>query len=134
MKRTRKGERRERRGASARRGVMLLLVIFSIVMATSLATLIMAGTSQLIRTSSSEHESMVVRQLTDSAWAWVLAHKGMPSGKSVTLDGKGLLAEGVWGEARIHFVEGVPDTFQVTVILEFSGHRVLRTTRFRFPS
>lgn len=113
---------------------MLLLAIFSIVMATSLATLIMAGTSQLIRTSRSMHESIVARQLTDSAWAWVRAHKGMQSRTNVTLDGTGLIPEGVSGEARISPVEGTQDTFLVTVTLKFSAHRVLRTTRFRLPS
>lgn len=112
---------------------MLLLVIFSIVMATSLATLIMAGTSQLIQTSRAEHESMVARQMTDSAWAWVQAHKGLQSRANVTLDGKGLLPEGVSGEARISPVEGTEDTFLVTVILKFSKHPIHRATRFRLP-
>ncbi len=112
---------------------MLLLAVFSIVMATSLATLIMAGTSQLIRTSRSKHESIVVRQLTDSAWAWVCAHRGMQSDTTVTLDGEGLLPDAMSGEARISLVEGTQDTYLVAVIVKFSEHRILRTTRFRLP-
>ena len=113
---------------------MLLLALFCIVLASALAVLIMAGTTQLMRTSRSEHESILVRQLTDSAWAWVLARKGLESDTPVALGGEGLLPEGVSGEVRISPAEETQDIFVVAVIVRFRAHQVLRTTRFRLPS
>ena len=122
------------RVASARRGAMLVLALFFIVVATSLATLIMAGSAQLIRTTRFEHESILIRQLTDSGRAWVLAHKGLQPNILVTLSGEGLLPEGVSGEVRISPDKDAQDVFIVTVIVRFSGHDMSRTTRFRILS
>lgn len=135
MRKTKLGSiEREHRPGTSRRGTMLLLAIFCIFLASALAALIMAGTTQLMRTSRSEHEMILVRQLTDSAWTWILAHKGLESSTPVTLGGKGLLPEGVSGEVRISHAEETQDLFDVAVIVRFSAHHVLRTTQFRLPS
>jgi hypothetical protein len=113
---------------------MLVLALFFIVVATSLATLIMAGSAQLMRTTRYEHESILIRQLTDSGRAWVLAHKGLQADIPVTLRGEGLLPEGTSGEVRIALDREAPEVFIVTAIVRLSGHEMSRSTRFRTPS
>ena len=119
---------------SPRRGAMLVLAIFFIVVATSLATLIMASSAQLIRTTRFEHEAILVRQLTDSGRAWVRAHKGLQPNAPVTLSGNALLPEGSSGEVQIGRDKEAHDVFLITTIVRLSGRDLSRTTRFRFPS
>ncbi len=113
---------------------MLVLAIFFIVVAASLATLIMASSTQLIRTTRFEHEALLARQLTDSGRAWVRAHRGMQHNAPVTLSGNALLPEGISGEVQIGREREAQDVFLITAIVRLSGHDLSRTTRFRIPS
>jgi hypothetical protein len=119
--------------ATARRGVMLLLTLFFIVVATSLATLIMSNSSQLIRTTRHEHEAILLRQLTDSALAWARANDSLIPDAPITLNGEELLPEGISGEVCVNLDDKLQGVIVVTANIKFPGHDRSRTTRFRLP-
>jgi hypothetical protein len=122
--------KRNRGSGNARKGAMLVLAIFFIILASSLAVLVMAGSVQLVRTTRHEHEVILLRQLTDSGKAWVHAHRGVRSDAEVTLSGKDILPEGMTGEVKISLNAALPEAITVTAKLRFSGREVSRTTRF----
>lgn len=117
----------------ARRGAMLVLALFFIVSVTSLTVLILSLTSQTLRTARSEHEWLIVRQLTDSAKAWLVAHDGLGAVPVVSLPGDALLPDGSSGEARIRLEDGSTDVFVVAVTVSFPPRRISHETRFRLP-
>ncbi len=125
--------RRHYRGAGARRGVVLLLVLFFIVLATALAVLLTANSVRFVRTTRNEHESMLLQQLTDSARAWVGIHGGPHAGTPVTLDGKDILLEGTSGEVKINVDGQVPNVIVIRAQLTFTGRQAVRTTRWAAP-
>lgn len=112
---------------------MLLLALFFIVVAASLATLIMANSSQLIATTRHEHEVIVLRQLTDSGLAWALAQGGVKADAPAVLGGDGILPAGVRGEVRLSRDEKAPDVIVIIAEVAFPRHNSSRTTRYRMP-
>jgi len=119
------------RASFQRRGTMLLLALFFIVVATSLAALIMANSSQLIRTTRHEHEAMVLRQLIDSGRDWVLTSDGPQLEALVTLSGAGIVPEGSSGEVYVRRDDDAPGMMIITAEVAFPRHKLTRTTRFR---
>jgi hypothetical protein len=113
---------------------MLLLALFFIVVATSLATLVMANSSQLIRVTRHEHEVILLRQLTDSGWAWVRGNKDWNAGAPVTLRADGILPDGISGDVVIRLDEKAQDILHVTARIRLSNHDISQTTLFRTPS
>jgi hypothetical protein len=99
---------------------MLLLALFFIVVATSLATLIMANSTQLMRMTRHEHEMMILQQLTDSGWDWVQAQNGLKLDSAVTLSGEGIVPDGCSGEVHLS-----PD--------HQTDDRIIITAEVRFP-
>lgn len=120
------------RGAP-RRATMLLLALFFIVVTTSLATLILANSSQLIRTTRNEHEELILRQLTDSGWAWVLTQEGRKWDSTVTLPGEGVVPDGSQGKVSLALDDSAQGVVVITVEVAFPRHKLSRTTRFRLP-
>ena len=133
MKTERDRVRQDDRRLAARRGAVLVLVLFFIVLATALAVLLTANSARIVRTTSNEHESMLLRQLTDSARAWVQVHGGPHADAPVTLDGKDILCEGSSGEVRINVDEQSPNVIVIRAQLTFTGRQVVRTTRWAAP-
>ena len=130
MKTERDRVRRDYRRAGARRGAVLLFVLFFIVLATALAVLLTANSVRLVRTTRNEHESMLLRQLTDSARAWVGAHGGPHAVTPATLDGKDILLEGSSGEVTINVDGQFSNVIVIRAQLTFTGRQVVRTTRW----
>lgn len=114
-----------------RRGAMLVFALFLIVLATSLAALIMAGAAQLGRTTREAHESIVVRQLADSGLVWLRTQSDLRTEARTTLPANGLLPEGVAGEVTVGRSGGSAGVIVVTVHVRFPAHAVTRTFRFR---
>ena len=113
---------------------MLLLALFFIVVATSLAALIMAGSSQLIRTTRHQHESAVLQQLTDSGWDWLVAQGGRNLEFPVTLSGAGIIPDGSSGEIRLRLDGDAPGLVNITAEVTFPRRKLSRTSQFRLPS
>ena len=122
--------RRNEGGAVGRNGFVLVLVIFFIVLASSLTVLVMASSVQLVRTTRHQHESLLLRQLTDSARAWARAHSNMRTDDSVTLRGEGILPEGVSGAVEITVDGELPNVVVIRAQVSFPGRESARTTRF----
>jgi len=112
---------------------MLVLAIFFIFVATSLATLIMAASAQLVRTNRHEHEAILLRQLTDSGRDWAIAQSPRPTAP-VTLPGNSVLPEGFSGEVRVEFDRQTGDVLVVTATLKRPPRNLSQTNRFRMPS
>jgi len=125
--------RQDDRRAGARRGAVLVLVLFFIVLATALAILLTANSARIVRTTRNEHESMLLRQLTDSAREWVGAHGGPHADTPVTLDGKDIGPEGSSGAVTINVDERSPNVIVIRAQLTFTGRQVVRTTRWAAP-
>ena len=125
--------RQDDRRPTARRGAVLVLVLFFIVLATALAVLLTANSARIVRTTRNEHESMLLRQLTDSARSWVQVHGGPHADAPVTLDGKDIGPEGSSGEVRINVDERSPNVIVIRAQLTFTGRQVVRTTRWAAP-
>lgn len=115
---------RKWRIARSRRGAMLVLALFVIFLASSLAVLIMAGSSQLVRTTRHEHESILIHQLLDSGRAWVRAHQALPADAQITLSGKDILPEGISGEVRISSSTEQAGAIVITAKIIFLGREV----------
>jgi hypothetical protein len=103
---------------------MLVLALFVIVLASALAALIMAGSSQLVRTTRHEHESILTRQLLDSGKAWVRAHPGVLPDTQITLSGGPILPDGVSGEVRITNGTAPSTPILITATISFPGREV----------
>lgn len=108
----------------------MLLVILYIALASSLLVLVMAGSVDLVRTTRHEHESILLRQLTDSGQAWVRAHGVPDRDKPVTLVASTILPEGVSGIVKISLVAQTPDVVSISVRASFPDRELTRTTRF----
>ena len=122
--------RRANGRAATQRGVVLLLVILFIALASSLLVLVMAGTVDLVRTTRHEHESILLRQLTDSGHAWVRAHGVPEHDEAVTLDASTILPEGVSGAVKISLKKQTPNVVFISVRAGFPDRVLARTTRF----
>ena len=120
--------------AHARRGAILVLVIFFIFLAGALSVLITANTVQLVRTTRSHHESILLRQMADSAHAWLAARPNWRADVTVVLDLKGKLGNDASGRVRIHADDELPEVIVVNVRLMLVDRQLLRTIRFRAPS
>ncbi|MHC4696767.1 MAG: hypothetical protein ACYTFA_08505 [Planctomycetota bacterium] len=120
-------------GLARRRGAVLVLVLLYLALASSLMVLITAGSVQLVRTTRHEHESILLRQLTDSARAWGRVQRDLPPDTHVTLSGGNIPPEGVSGEVRISVDTETPDAVVIRAQLSFPDREVVRTTRFAVP-
>jgi hypothetical protein len=100
---------------------MLVLALFVIFLASALAALIMAGSSQLVRTTRHEHQSILIRQLLDSGKAWVRAHPGVLPNTPITLSGGSILPDGVSGEIRITNGTAPSTPVLITARISFPG-------------
>ena len=122
-----------------RRGAVLVLVLFFLVLAGSLSFLVTASSVQLVRTTRHEHESIVLRQLADSAEAWVSQHGGLPGGDkshswaSVTFHAGEILPEGICGSVRIRVDGELQNILVIRAQLSLPGRVASRTTRFPAP-
>jgi len=122
------------RTAPARRGAVLVLVVFFIFLAGALSVVITANSVQLVRTSRNDHESILLRQMADSAHAWLAARPNWREEVPVVLDMTGTLLNGASGQVRIHTDEETPEVVVVNVRLILTDRRLSRTVRFRAPS
>lgn len=116
--------------ASVRDGVMLIMALFFIVLATGLSVLIMANTAQLVRTTRNEHEAILLRQLSDSGQAWVRVHGAVNANAPVRLNGSGIVPESITGEVEINSDTEAADVVIVTAHLRLPAREVSRITRF----
>lgn len=116
-----------------RRGALLVLVIFYLALASSLMVLVTASSVQLARTTRHEHETILLRQLTHSARAWVRAQGGLHRDAPVTLSGADILPEGTSGEVRISVSGEFPDVVVIRAQLSFPNREAVLTTRFAAP-
>ena len=116
--------------ASRRRGVVLVLVLFFIILATSLTILVTASSVRLVRTTRHEHESILLRQLTDSAASWVRVHGGPPGNTSVTLHTEEIYPQGTSGTVEISMDTKAPGVVVINAKMSFPSRTVSRTTKF----
>ena len=121
---------RATRRAAARRSVVLLLVILFIALASSLLVLVMAGSVDFVRTTRHEHESILLRQLTDSGHAWVRAHGAPEHDEPITLDASMILPEDVSGAVKISLAGQAPHVVSISVRASYPDRELVRTTRF----
>jgi len=89
------------RPAHARRGAVLVLVLFVIVLASALAVLATRYSVELARTTRHHHEAILLQQMTDSAEAWLIARRAEAPPTSVRLDAAGILPDGMSGQVTI---------------------------------
>ena len=120
--------------AHARRGAVLVLVVFFIFLASALAVLVTANTVQLCRTTRHYHESILVRQVADSAHDWLAARSNWRADVPVVLDIKDTLGHGARGRVRIRADDERPEVVVVSVRLTLVNRQLSRTIRFRAPS
>lgn len=112
---------------------MLVLVIFVIFLAGILAALASARAVQLVRTTRQHRESIVLRQMADSARAWLKTRPDWREAVPTVLDATSLVPDGASGSIRISAQETDPDVVVVEARLT-SGHREQRlTTSFKSP-
>ena len=120
--------------ATARRGVVLVLVVFFIFLAGALSVLITANSVQLVRTTRSHHESILLRQMADSAHAWLAARSNWRADVPVELDMKDTLGNGASGRVRIDVDKEMSGVVIVSARLMLGSRELSRTIRFRVPS
>ena len=120
--------------AQTRRSVVLVLVVFFIFLAGALSVLITASSVQLVRTTRNHHKSILLRQMADSAHAWLAARSNWRADVPVVLDMKGTPGTGESGRIRIHTDDEMPEVVVVSVRLMLDGRQFSRTVRFRAPS
>jgi len=112
---------------------MIVLVIFVIFLAGILAALASAHTVQLVRTTRHHRESIVLRQMADSALAWLKTRPNWREAVPTVLDAKSLVPDGGSGNIGISVLATDPDVVVVEARLT-SGHRQRRlTTTFQLP-
>ena len=119
---------------TARRGVVLVLVLVYIVLAGSLMLLTTASVGQLIRTDRSAHHSILLRQLIDSGRAWADAHGDLPTETPITLDPADILPEDASGTVTITLRPDPPVTVVIEVRLQLHRQAFTRTAVFPFDS
>ena len=120
--------------ARARRGVVLVLVVFFIFLATALSVLITATSVQLVRTTRSHHESILLRQMVDSAHAWLGARSDWRADVPVVLELKDTLGIGATGRIRMYVNDEMPGVVIVNARLTLVNRERSRTIRLRAPS
>ncbi len=120
--------------APPRRGAVLVLVVFFIFLAGVLSVLITANTVQLVRTTRNYHESILLRQMADSAHAWIAARPNWRADVPVVLDITGTLGDGASGSVHIHADDELPEVVVVNARLTLVNRQLSRTIRFRAPS
>ncbi len=121
--------RRERDGAS-RRSVVLLLVLIYLVLASTLLVTTTASTGQLVRTRKSEHTSILLRQLIDSARAWTAERGPTLTNTPMTLDPAPILPPEVAGTVTIRLAPGDRETMVIEAQIGLHDRRFTRTERF----
>jgi len=122
--------KRADRARGQRRGAMLVLLLLFIVLASSLAVLIMASAAQLARTNRHEQESILVRQIAASGLAWSRLRTGLRPDAQTTLGADDVLPEGISGEVTIGR-SGTPGGVIVVIVhVRFPDHPITRTFRF----
>lgn len=125
--------RRSRASACARRGALLVMVLYFLVLVGSMAVLIMGNTSQLARTTRHAHEMVLLRQLVDSGKAWADAQAALLPGVVTTLSGSGILPPDATGAIRITRPKDAPDAILVTAELNWPGRKLRKESAFHFP-
>lgn len=86
---------------TARPGAVLVLVLFFVALAGGLAVLMSGSASRLARTTRSQHETMLLRQLMESGKEWVRAHEEFAGEATTALDGSGILPDGLAGRITL---------------------------------
>ena len=114
----------------ARRGALLVLVLFFLVLIGSLTLLIMGNTSQLVRTTRNANELALLRQLVDSGKAWADAQTELPPGVDTTLSAGGILPPDASGAVRIARPADAPDAILVAAELSWPGRTLRLESRF----
>ena len=115
----------------ARRSAVLVLVVFFIFLAGALSVLITANSVQLVRTTRNHHELILLRQMADSAHAWLAARSDWRADVPVVLDMKGAGGNSGSGRVSIHIDDELPEIVIVRVQLMLEGRQLSRTIRFR---
>jgi Tfp pilus assembly protein FimT len=118
-----------RRATNHRQAVTLVLLIFFIVLVAALAALMAASTSQLVRTTRYEHESIVVRQLAESAFALVRTRTESPAMEPITLGGIDVLPDGTTGEVHVARTGDPNGQISVSVQARFASRSIERVFR-----
>lgn len=115
------------------RAVVLLLVLVLIAFSGSLAMLITAGSTQLVRTTRTAHQAIVLRQITDSAMEWLKARDAALPATPVTLSADVFLPEGSTGTAEIRRDKSLPGSVLVKATIRVGDREFARTSRFSLP-
>lgn len=117
----------------ARRGAMIVLVIFVIFLAGILATLASARTVQLVRVTRQQRESIVLRQMADSALAWLKSRPNWREAVPAVLDATRLVPDGTSGTVRISVSDAEPDVVVIEARLTSGQKKRRLTTSFKLP-
>ena len=121
---------RRQRDAHLRRGFVLILVLFAITMASMLMLTLVVSTGQFVRTTRSEHVSILLRQLTDSGWAWMQSHHDGSVQYPVTLDAEQILPIDVCGEVRITVDSAMPESVVIEARIKTLDRSFFRAATF----
>jgi len=117
----------------ARRGVMLVLVIFFIFLAGALAVLATAYAVQLARTTRQHHESIVLRQMADSSFDWLVAQEDWRATLPAVRDMNDVVPEGTSGVVRMRADDTRPGTVVIEARIATTHHGRRYTTRLSPP-
>jgi len=118
-----------------RRGVVLVLVIVYLALAGGLLVVVGGSVAQLARLGQRERETIIVRQMLDSGFAWARAHRAdLPQAGEMSLDASLLLppeAKGTVTLTTSRKEAGSTIIVTVTAELQHNERNVSRTTEFR---
>jgi len=117
----------------ARRGAVLVLVLFVIVLASALAVLATRYSVELARTTRHYHESILLQQMIDSAQAWLAETPNWREHVPVDLAFIADVTTGAGGDVRIDRDDDKPDMVIVTARLSLIDRELSRTVRFKAP-
>jgi Tfp pilus assembly protein PilV len=111
-----------------------VLVVFFIFLAGVLAVLATSYSVQLARTTRQHHQSIVLRQMADSAHDWLAAQPNWRTVVPTVLDMKSLVPDGTSGTIRIRADEAQPDAVVIEAQLTTAHRQRRHTTSFKLPS
>lgn len=123
-----------RRESNRKPGFVLIFVLLAITLATALAVLAASSSTQLARTTRSEHESIMLRQLNYSAHAWIRESHDHLKELPLVMPAGDLLPEGATGTVTVTRHETRPDLLVYTAKIAMGGGREIRgTTKLTRP-
>ncbi len=120
------------RHGPTRRGAVLVLALFFIVLAGSLSVLLSGSLARMVRWERAGHESIVLGQLLDSGRAWADAHREAPAGGDVVLSAEALIAEGKTGTVKVSIDPTSPGEIRVEARVTSREREVFQTAKYRF--